>query len=311
LGMGVIAYFTIQSLAYCTRQGLDETLWLWCHAACFRCSDGQLSPWGWRWRITCGLWIRRARCKYCGLTVSFLPIFVAPAKWYDYPTIDSAVRFVLYRNRMSFPSLTSALIEWEMQRSDRCDNGNIGGPCWITVYRWYRILADLPATAWQDRFEDAQRRAVTSPSPTLSVEAVTSTVARVSVVQAVAPPARASSTPAPNTPARSARWESETTAIEPPFPPASANDRIAELPAYSTLRRLGKTFVQGPLRHLASSMFAPLLAFGAWFVDTLFGGRCLAGPEARGCIAIAMQHDMKWSKVGHDRYPPAKAEHPP
>lgn len=107
------------------------------------CCGGALAPNGWGERRFLALLLRRCRCRSCRTSFTLLPVFVAPGKWYDYPEIARSFSFVsAFVARPDHPSVSAALREWDHERTDRADDGEVRtGASVSTVRRWRGELA--------------------------------------------------------------------------------------------------------------------------------------------------------------------------
>jgi hypothetical protein len=98
--------------------------------------------------------VLRGRCK--GARVhhfTFLPVFVAPGKWYGYETIEESLVFI---NQERFPNKTAAFNAWEEARENRIEDRIPPGPSSKTVGRWHsELVQDRPERPWKARAEQA------------------------------------------------------------------------------------------------------------------------------------------------------------
>lgn len=102
---------------------------------------------GWSYRKFAALRIRRARCSNpkCRTSFTFLPVFLAPAKWYDYPAIRRAADSL---SNPAFETATAAITEWDLDRSYRQDDHRGPAPSAPTVRRWWASLARAARSEW-------------------------------------------------------------------------------------------------------------------------------------------------------------------
>jgi len=73
----------------------------------------------------------------CDCGISFLPLFVAPHKWYGYFRIEEALTFVAEEQ---YSSLSAVLTAWETAREIRLADGLAAFPSQRTVLRWWKRL---------------------------------------------------------------------------------------------------------------------------------------------------------------------------
>lgn len=109
-----------------------------------------------RLRSVQGLPIYRARCcEGCKSSLTFLPQFVCPGKWYGYQTIEKALLFISQGD-----SPNTALEAWEENREillEAAEENFATGrpdlpPSTSTVKRWWNELGQpRPNQVWQER----------------------------------------------------------------------------------------------------------------------------------------------------------------
>jgi hypothetical protein len=87
---------------------------------------------------------------------TFLPLFVAPGKWYGYPAIEGALRFIL---REQAPH--RAFVAWEIDREKFVMESTARFPGTSTIRRWWDELSD-GQDPWLDR-AISQVRLTTTP----------------------------------------------------------------------------------------------------------------------------------------------------
>lgn len=141
------------------------TLEKFCPATCPLCPS-LIYFFAFRKRKVLNIFVLRGRCKGPRIHYfTFLPLFVAPAKWYGYESIETALVQV---NQGGFANIYAALAAWENQREIRIDNHQPPGPSSKTVYRWQSELSqDKPDLSWTQRAEKALLQLTTQkPSKT-------------------------------------------------------------------------------------------------------------------------------------------------
>lgn len=111
---------------------------------CGRCGR-RLWANGWGCRLRAGLRLRRAFCPGCRTSFTFLPMFLAPAKWYAYPAIQRAVDFL---SQSKFPTATAAITAWDLERCVDQDNHLKPRPSAPTALRWWTSLSRAAVSAW-------------------------------------------------------------------------------------------------------------------------------------------------------------------
>lgn len=108
---------------------------------------------GFRKRKIMSIFLLRGRCK--GPIVhhfTFLPLFVAPAKWYGYETIETALISV---NQSGFSTFSAALADWEKARETRIEDHQSPGPCSRTISRWDKELGqNHPKRPWAQKAQE-------------------------------------------------------------------------------------------------------------------------------------------------------------
>ena len=114
------------------------------HGLCGRCGQPLWAN-GWGYRKIQDLWTRRGLCSGCDTSFTFLPIFLAPAKWYDYSAILSAAEFL---SKPTFPTATAAITAWDLARSVDQDNHRRARPSAPTVWRWWASLGRAAESTW-------------------------------------------------------------------------------------------------------------------------------------------------------------------
>jgi hypothetical protein len=114
------------------------------HGSCGLCGRPLWAN-GWGFRKFQGLRLRRALCSGCETSFTFLPTFLAPAKWYDYPSILNASEFLA---QPRFSTATAAITEWDLARSVDRDNHRRRRPSAPTVWRWWASLGRAAESEW-------------------------------------------------------------------------------------------------------------------------------------------------------------------
>ena len=129
------------------------TLEKFCPVTCPLC-PALISFFAFRKRKVLNIFVLRARCKGPLMHYfTFLPLFVAPAKWYGYEDIEVALVHV---NHGKFAYLNAALAAWENLREIRIDDHKLPGPSSKTVYRWQTELSQHhPDRPWGKIAEQA------------------------------------------------------------------------------------------------------------------------------------------------------------
>jgi hypothetical protein len=132
------------------------------------CGNERLQPCGWGLRRFLRLKLRRAYCRGCRVRFTFLPVFLAPAKWYPYLTIQRALAFVAdEKHRSPF----AALEAWEARRDQRLDDSphRHPGPSKSAVQRWWAELTRRDTERpWLERTQGVLHRCAPSRPVPLS-----------------------------------------------------------------------------------------------------------------------------------------------
>ena len=95
-------------------------------------------------------------CKTC---FTFLPLFIAPRKWYLYYDIEKAISFV---SSDRFVSISDAFASWDGGRDDRLDDGLPPGPRINTVLRWRKDIREIPISVIDNALVQLSDKTVTS-----------------------------------------------------------------------------------------------------------------------------------------------------
>lgn len=129
---------------------------LFCAGLCPLCGN-RIQIIGLRLRMVMEIPLYRGRCRsdICRAHFTFLPLFVAPAKWHGYVQIEAALVYLAERKT----TLTSALASWENEREMRIEEGRPAGPSVSTLRRWWGELAEASSDrVWWEQAVDHSPR---------------------------------------------------------------------------------------------------------------------------------------------------------
>lgn len=100
---------------------------------------------GWSCRKFQSTKTRRARCSNprCRTSFTFLPMFLAPAKWHAYPAIQQVTDFL-----SKFQTVSAGITAWDLERCVDRDNHLEPRPSASTAYRWWASLWRAAESAW-------------------------------------------------------------------------------------------------------------------------------------------------------------------
>lgn len=120
------------------------------------CCGAMIDLFGLRLRKYLDVPVIRGRCRGARPHhFTFLPLFVAPAKWHGYSAIENALRFV---SQPEYANQTEALAAWEAQREIRIDDGETPGPSVSAIRRWWAEMSENhPDRPWLDRAREARQ----------------------------------------------------------------------------------------------------------------------------------------------------------
>jgi len=256
------------------RAGILEKF---CPSNCHTCG-APIDRFEYRLRKAQQLWVLRGRCRgACVHCFTFLPLFVAPGKWYPYAAIEEALGFV---SQGRFANPTAALKAWEANRETRVDQRQVGGPSETTVRRWRKELdQDQPERPWAER------------------AAAASLLVPGQVWPGPACQCGPDGLPGEKTP-----------------PPIPANIALPSSPPLlepglglsftavflGALRMLGEALLGSP----SSPPPGSCLAMGMWFLEGRFQQRCLAGFELVGNVVPGLIPDLAATQRLPRGYPP-------
>ena len=100
---------------------------------------------GLRLRIFADIPLYYGRCAgTCKTCFTFLPLFIAPRKWYLYRTIEKTVSYI---SSDRFASISDASASYDGKRDDRITEGSPPGPHISTVLRWCKAISEIPVNA--------------------------------------------------------------------------------------------------------------------------------------------------------------------
>ncbi|MBF0502534.1 MAG: hypothetical protein HQM09_20520 [Candidatus Riflebacteria bacterium] len=247
-----------------------------CSGMCPIC-DGHISVIGLRLRKHLDLPIYRGKCGgECNSHFTFLPVFVAPGKWYDYFSIEIAL---LHVAQNTFSSTSAAIHDWDFSRDDLIADGHSPGPSASSVRRWWRELGqNLSERPWQARAEQE--------------------------LVELLPSAPAIITPQSSDPIftmDTAKDDFTSTQVI-----VVQDSRSSSCLLLGTLRFLGATLIG---KRLVSTMTS-LLAIGMSFLETRFQQRCLAMIDLTGRVVPCPYPNMAATLKRSLAYPPETSPPP-